>query len=126
MRMILIFLFIFVNPCFAVEDFYQFNKTVDEERFASLTNQFRCLVCQNQTIAESNAVLANDLRAKIYKKIQNGETDQQIIDYLVTRYGTFILYRPPFNIYTLGLWIAPFLLLLSGLGYLIYSIRKKA
>lgn len=107
------------------EDFYQFNTEKEQKRFTLLTSQLRCLVCQNQNLAESNAPLAADLRQQIYLHIQQGESDQVIIDYLVSRYGNFILYRPPFTIATLGLWLSPILFLSIGIGYLIFYIRKK-
>lgn len=115
-------------PLLAAEDFYQFHSEQQQERFIELTSKLRCLVCQNQNIAESNAPLANDLRETVYQQIQQGQTDQQIIDYLVARYGDFILYQPPFTWATLGLWCGPLLFLLIGIGYLVYWInsRKKS
>ena len=121
--MILIFL---VTPVFAAQDFYQFDTPEQQQRFEALTSQFRCLVCQNQNIAESNAGLANDLREQIYRQIRQGESDPNIVNYLVSRYGDYVLYRPPFNTLTLGLWFGPSLLLIMGLGYLIYYVRKKS
>lgn len=124
-KFFLIFL-LFIHPGFAAQDVYHFDTQNQQTRFDALTSQFRCLVCQNQNIAESNAALANDLREQIYQKIQHGESDQTIVDYLVARYGDYVLYRPPFNAATLGLWIGPFILLLLGLGYLFNYIRKKS
>jgi cytochrome c-type biogenesis protein CcmH len=123
-KWLMIFLFL-ASSCFAAQDVYQFKTPEQQSRFDSLTGQLRCLVCQNQTIAESNASLAQDLREQIYQKVQSGQSDQAIVDYLVARYGDFILYRPPFNFATLGLWLGPILLLLSGLTYLIFYIRKQ-
>lgn len=125
MRKFLIILFLFAVPCFAAEDFYSFAKPEDQQRFESLTVGLRCLVCQNQNIAESNASLASDLRDQVYRQIQKGQSDKEIIDYLVSRYGDFILYNPPMKASTVGLWVAPFLLLIIGVGYLIYYIRKE-
>ena len=110
-------------PLFAAEDFYQFQSQQDKQRFHSLTSELRCLVCQNQTIAESNASLAVDLRSQIFEKIQQGQSNQTIRDYLVARYGNFILYQPPLNGATFGLWFGPILLLLFGIMYLLYYIR---
>jgi len=120
-----ILLLLMASCCFSSQDIYQFQSQKQQQQFESLTNQFRCLVCQNQNIAESNAVLAEDLRVQIFQKIQKGESNQHIIDYLVARYGDYVLYRPPFNFITLGLWLGPFIFLLSGLAYLIYFIRKN-
>jgi cytochrome c-type biogenesis protein CcmH len=85
----------------------------------------RCLVCQNQTIAESNAGLARDLRKQIYEKITHGQTDIEILDYLVTRYGSYILYSPPLNSETWLLWFMPGMVLLFGFLYLLYYLAKN-
>ncbi|MES2219153.1 MAG: cytochrome c-type biogenesis protein [Pseudomonadota bacterium] len=110
---------------YAAQDVYQFATSEQSQRFEQLTSQLRCLVCQNQTLAESNAPLANDLRKQIFEKISHGQTDIEILDYLVTRYGNFILYNPPLNSETWLLWFAPALLLLGGLFYLLYYLRKN-
>jgi len=128
MKKTLFFCFLFcglLNPSWAIEDYYHFENASDQQRFQSLTTDLRCLVCQNQNIAESNAPLASDLRDQIYQKIQQGQSNQVILDYLVARYGNFILYKPPFNKATYGLWLGPFLALFSGLIYLIYNIQKR-
>jgi cytochrome c-type biogenesis protein CcmH len=114
----------FSLPLFAAEDFYPFHSPIQQKHFITLTTHLRCLVCQNQNLAESNAPLAADLREQIYQQLQQGQSEQEIIHYLVNRYGDFILYRPPFNAATVGLWIGPFLFLLLGLGYLLHYIRK--
>ena len=92
--------------------------TVDGQRATALAEQLRCLVCQNQTLADSNAELAVDLKKQLREKIASGWTDQQIIDFMVQRYGDFILYRPPFKPLTWLLWLGPFLMLLAGLFWL--------
>ncbi len=109
---------------FAAEDNYPFTESIQQTQFQTLTTQLRCLVCQNENLAESNAKLAVDLRHQIYKKIQHGQSNQEIIHYLVTRYGDYILYRPPFNKFTLGLWLGPFLFLFLGVAYLIYYLIR--
>jgi cytochrome c-type biogenesis protein CcmH len=123
-KKIILFLFIlfFSLQLFATEDYYSFTTLSQQQRFQSLTTQLRCLVCQNENLAESNAALAVDLRNQIFHKIHLGQSDQEIINYLVARYGDYILYRPPFNLLTLGLWLGPFLLLIMGIGYLIYYL----
>ena len=85
-----------------------------ERRVLVLSNELRCLVCQNQTIADSNAGLAVDLRQQVREMMQQGRSDDEIIDYRVARYGDFVRYRPPFKASTLLLWLSPLLLL--GLG----------
>ena len=92
-----------------------------------LSTELRCLVCQNQTLADSDAPLAEDLRVEIREMAAKGKSDQEIIDYLVARYGDFVLYRPPVKATTVLLWGGPFLLLLAGivsLGLILRS-RKK-
>jgi len=116
---------LFTSPAWCAQDTYHWRSTDESTRFKILTSELRCLVCQNQTIAESNAPLANDLREQVFKKIQQGESNKQIIDYLVVRYGDYILYRPPFRSSTLLLWFGPFLLLGFGLFFLIYLVSKN-
>jgi len=125
MKKILFFLLLLPSIASAVQDYYHFDSLKEQNRFNALTSQLRCLVCQNQNLAESNAPLANDLRNQVYEKIQQGQSDQTIIDYLVARYGDFILYQPPMNVMTIGLWFGPFLLLILGLGGLIFYIKKR-
>ena len=85
-----------------------------EERVKDLAHELRCLVCQNQTIADSNAPLAVDLRNQIREQLAAGKSERDVIDFMVARYGEFVLYRPPFKAATLALWLGPFLLLALG------------
>lgn len=85
-----------------------------ELRVMALSNELRCLVCQNQTIADSNAPLAEDLRNQVREKLRQGSSDSEIIDFMVARYGDFVLYRPPFKATTFLLWFGPLLLLAAG------------
>jgi cytochrome c-type biogenesis protein CcmH len=87
---------------------------VAAKRAVALGAELRCLVCQNQSIEESNAELTVDLRRQIREQIAQGKTDREIVDYMVARYGDFVLYRPPFKATTALLWLGPFLLLLTG------------
>ncbi|MFZ5528491.1 MAG: cytochrome c-type biogenesis protein [Pseudomonadota bacterium] len=89
-----------------------------DERVTHLTEQLRCLVCQNQTIADSHADLALDLKRQVHEKLVQGWSDEQVIDYMVQRYGDFVLYRPPVKWQTWALWFGPFVLLLLGLAVL--------
>ena len=98
--------------------FYPFASPAEAKRFASLTNEVRCLVCQNQTIADSNAPLANDLRGKIYRMILNHQSDEEIKNFLVKRYGEFILLTPRLNKITLILWFFPLFGILFALCFL--------
>jgi cytochrome c-type biogenesis protein CcmH len=99
---------------------------VAEKRLQDLSTELRCLVCQNQTIADSNAELAQDLRTEIRGMIQAGKSDKEIIDFMVTRYGDFVLYRPPVKGITLLLWGGPVALMLFGLFALIRYLRQRA
>ena len=87
-----------------------------EQRLKDLADELRCLVCQNQTIADSNAPLALDLRNQIRTQIAQGRSDDQIRSYMVERYGDFVLYKPPFKASTLVLWLGPLMLLVAGAG----------
>ena len=96
-----------------------------EKRVMALASELRCLVCQNQTIADSNAELAIDLKNQVREKLRKGESEQMIIDYMVARYGDFVLYKPPVKATTLPLWIGPFALLLAALAGLYYYIARR-
>lgn len=96
-----------------------------EKRMIGLAENLRCLVCQNESLASSHADLAEDLRREVREQMQKGMSDQEIIDYLVSRYGDFVLYDPPMKKSTLVLWFGPFILLLAGAGMLIYQLRKR-
>ncbi|KPK05774.1 MAG: hypothetical protein AMJ64_10815 [Betaproteobacteria bacterium SG8_39] len=97
-----------------------------EARVMHLSTELRCLVCQNQTLADSNAELAIDLRNQVREQIKAGRSDEQIIDYLTARYGDFVLYRPPVKTTTVLLWAGPFVLLLAGLAGLVLTLRRRA
>ena len=96
-----------------------------EQRMIGLAQNLRCLVCQNESLASSHAELAQDLREEIREQMKQGKSDQQIIDYLVARYGDFVLFDPPLQKDTLLLWYGPFALLLIGLTGLMIQLRKR-
>jgi cytochrome c-type biogenesis protein CcmH len=96
-----------------------------EGRLKNLAHELRCLVCQNQTIADSNAPLAVDLRQQARAMIAAGKTDEEIRSYMVDRYGDFVLYKPPFNAATAVLWVGPGLLIVVGLTVLIVMLRRR-
>lgn len=98
---------------------------VVEERLARLSRELRCLQCQNETLAESRAGLAEDLRREIREQIRAGKSDQEIIAFLTQRYGEFILYRPPVKPTTYLLWFGPFVLLLLGLLILFRYVKRR-
>lgn len=111
-------------PAVQVE-IYDFKDPVLEQRYQTLTEQLRCLVCQNQNIADSHAELAQDLRGKVYELLIKGDNDEQIVKYMTDRYGDFVLYRPPFKFKTLLLWLAPALAILLG-GFGFWRVMKNA
>jgi len=96
-----------------------------EHRLVVLTEQLRCLVCQNQSIADSHAELAIDLKNQVREKLRQGESDEKIMEYMVARYGDFVLYRPPVKATTFPLWFGPFALLLAALAGLFYYIVRR-
>lgn len=97
-----------------------------EARLKHLAVELRCLVCQNQTLADSNAPLAEDLRREVREMIVKDMTDKEIIDFLVERYGDFVLYRPPLKATTTLLWVGPFILLTVGATVLVITLRRRA
>lgn len=104
----------------------RFEDPEQQARYDTLINELRCLVCQNQTIADSNADLALDLRNKVAEQIAAGKSDAEVVDYLTARYGDFVLYRPPVQANTILLWAGPFLLLGIGVVVLAITLRRRA
>lgn len=96
-----------------------------EKRMMTVAAELRCLVCQNQTIADSHADLAVDLRKQISEMLERGQSERQILDYMTERYGDFVLYRPPFQATTVLLWLGPAALLVLALGALIVVLRRR-
>jgi len=96
-----------------------------DQRVAAIAAELRCLVCQNQSIAESNADLAVDLRRQIREQLKEGRSERDVLDFMVQRYGDFVLYRPPLKGTTLLLWIGPFVLLLAGAAIVVYIARSR-
>jgi len=96
-----------------------------DKRVMELAENLRCLVCQNQTIADSPAELATDLKKQIREKIQQGMSDREIFKYMVARYGDFVLYRPPLKGTTILLWFGPLLFLAAGLAALFYRVTRR-
>ncbi len=97
-----------------------------EARVMKISNELRCLVCQNETIAASHAELAVDLRRQVREMLQNGQNEQQVVDYMTARYGDFVLYRPPFKPLTALLWIGPGAMVVLGLGTLFVVLRRRS
>ena len=102
-----------------------FRSDLEERRFRSLTNELRCTVCQNESLAESTAPLARDLRMEVFGMLQDNRSDMEIRQFMVDRYGDFVLYRPPLAGHTVLLWAGPLLLLLGGLIGAVIVIKKR-
>lgn len=117
-------LFMFTNVS-AIDTPMEFDDPATELRFKKLTEELRCLVCQNQSLADSHAELAQDLRNEVYKMVNAGDSNKEIIDYMVTRYGDFVLYRPPIKNTTYFLWFGPFLILLIAIIIIARVIRSR-
>lgn len=106
-------------------EIHDFDDPAQEARYKSLIKELRCLVCQNQNLADSNADLAKDLRQQTYEMIRRGDSDAQIIDYMVARYGDFVLYRPPLEAKTTVLWLGPFVLMVVGVAVVVLVMRRQ-
>jgi len=104
---------------------YTFDNEEQEKVYQSLIEDLRCLVCQNQNIAESNAELANDMRRKTYEMIKQGKTEKEISEFMVTRYGDFVLYRPPFKPMTWLLWFGPVIVFIIGMIFVVRFMRSQ-
>ena len=127
MRVILFLIMaVLLTPVFAAPvATYEFASEDQEALFNKLSNELRCLVCQNQSISDSNADLAKDLRDEIYGMLQQGKTEEEIIDFMVVRYGDFVLYNPPMKPMTWLLWFGPALALLAGFFFVVRIINKQ-
>lgn len=104
---------------------YTFIFAVQEQRFSHLLSELRCLVCQNQSLAESNAPLAQDLKNEVYHRIRSGWSDQEIKGYLVQRYGEYILFKPDVNKTTFVLWLGPVVFLVGAFVILFINIQRR-
>ena len=109
----------------AAIDVYTFDSDAQEQTFRELTKELRCPKCQNQDIADSNAGLAKDLRDKTYQMVREGKDKQEVVDYMVARYGNFILYNPPLMASTLILWLGPLLVIVIGVVMVVVRSRRR-
>ena len=104
----------------------EFRDRAEEQRFHDLTVELRCVMCQNQSLADSDAQIAHDLRREVFNLMREGRSDAEIKEFLVDRYGEFVLYRPPFSGGTLALWLVPGFVLLAGAIVLVVVVRRRA
>lgn len=116
---------LFSLSSWAVIDVYDFDTPEQEKQFHELSNTLRCPKCQNNSIADSNAELAQDLRQKVYEMTKQGHEKQEVIDYMIARYGNFVTYNPPFTFSTAILWIAPLFVLMMGFSVLVVRSRRN-
>ena len=110
--------------CVAVVETYNFENEFNRERYHQFIDELRCPKCQNQNLDGSNAPIAKDLRRELHRLLEDGQTDAQIVEYMVGRYGEFVLYRPRFNAETAVLWLAPAIFLVLGF-VLIFMVFKR-
>jgi len=123
-RLVLLVLFSFwFAPLQAAIEAYQFDSPEMEADYNQLIDELRCLVCQNQNLSGSDADLARDLRRETYQMLQQGKSQQEVVDFMVARYGDFVLYRPQFKTSTYLLWLGPFLLLVLVLYLVVRRLR---
>lgn len=121
----LVLVLMLCNPAFGREAAPAMEDPVLEQRVLAISSELRCLVCQNQTIADSNAPLAIDLKNQVREKLKQGQSNSQILDFMVARYGDFVLYRPPFKASTVVLWLGPLLLLAVGIFVLFHRLMRR-
>jgi cytochrome c-type biogenesis protein CcmH len=126
-KLLLFFLLLILNiPIYAIDkNPINLDNAEQEARYQKLTNELRCVVCQNQSVADSNAELAQDVRNLVRTQISEGQTNEQINTFLVERYGDFVLYNPPLTEKTYILWLGPFVLMLFAFIILMYFIRRQ-
>lgn len=123
---VLTLLCIFVTSLsWASEDNYAFADPAQRATFLRLTESLRCPMCQNQNIADSNAMISHDMRRKVYNLLQEGKSEQEVITYMKQRYGDFVYYNPPVNRATVWLWAIPILFVFVGLGVMFLRKRKQ-
>lgn len=109
----------------AAIDTWQFKDEAQEQMFRDITAQLRCPKCQNNSVADSNAMIAADMRLKVYELLREGKSRQQIIEYMVARYGNFVTYQPPVTPGTIALWLIPGLFILAGGAVVVTCARRR-
>ena len=127
MKWLLLTLSLFVSMgAFAQQDRYQFDNNKQAILFEELTKELRCPKCQNQNIADSDAVVAKDLRDKVLVLVKEGKSKDEVIDYMIDRFGYFVHYDPPVTPATLVLWVLPVLIVIAGFGFIVIRQRKAS
>jgi len=125
MRAFLLLLCAVTLPTIAAIDVHEFDSVEQEQQFKELSATLRCPKCQNNSIGDSNAILAQDLRQKVYEMLKAGKSEQEIIDYMIARYGNFVTYNPPVTPVTSVLWLGPLAVIVIGFGFIFIRSRKR-
>lgn len=125
LRVLLLVGLVVSGSSLAAIDTYEFADEQTRERFHQLNGELRCPKCQNQSLGDSNSPIATDLRREVYRLLKEGKSDREIKDFLVARYGEYILYRPELSRHTLMLWLAPVFLLLIGLVVVLVLVKRR-
>lgn len=125
MKALILSIFLLLSPALYAVDSYTFKNEQQQQDYKDLVSELRCLVCQNQTIGDSNADLAADLRRQVYEMLQQGKNKEDVLQFMTQRYGDFVLYKPPFKATTGLLWLAPIAFVILGLIALIVIIKRK-
>lgn len=125
MKVLIFSILLFLSSAVYAVDSYTFKTEQQQQDYKTLVSELRCLVCQNQTIGDSNADLAMDLRRQVYEMLQQGKTKDDVLQFMTQRYGDFVLYKPPFKASTGLLWLAPIAFVMLGLIALVLVIKRK-
>ncbi len=125
MKVLILVFFLLLSPLVYAVDAYQFSNPEQQADYQSLVSELRCLVCQNQTIGDSNAELAADLRRQVHEMLQQGKSRDEVLQFMTARYGDFVLYNPPLKAKTSLLWLGPVAFLLIGLLSVFLLVRRK-
>ncbi|MEQ3514894.1 cytochrome c-type biogenesis protein [Pseudoalteromonas sp. BZB3] len=122
----LLFLSILSFSAYSAQDEYEFANAERAATFKALTQELRCPKCQNQNIADSDAIVARDLRDKVLMLVNEGKSKQEVIDYMIDRYGYFVHYQPPVTPATIVLWVLPVLIVIIGFGFIVFRQKKAS
>ncbi|ALO41490.1 cytochrome c-type biogenesis protein [Pseudoalteromonas sp. SS15] len=122
----LLFLSILSFSAYSAQDEYEFANAERAATFKALTQELRCPKCQNQNIADSDAIVAKDLRDKVLVLVNEGKSKQEVIDYMIDRYGYFVHYQPPVTPATIVLWVLPVLIVIIGFGFIVFRQKKAS
>ncbi|CAH9054494.1 hypothetical protein PSECIP111951_01047 [Pseudoalteromonas holothuriae] len=126
MKIVMVLLLLWCSSGFAAEDKYEFSNQERASTFRELTHELRCPKCQNQNIADSDAIVAKDLRDKVLSLVNEGKSKQEVIDYMIDRYGYFVHYQPPVTPATIILWVLPILIVIIGFGVIVFRHKKAS